>query len=477
MSNKNNKNKIIKELQAEKEALQRQLQNMDVGFIAFIKSRIKKFLNCFKIKNLDLFKNYKITKLKIVLPSLCLLFVVGLVCFFAFAEPANQLPQNQTFLNLAHSHINASSTFPTNYTSASTQTTQADFEQTGAGGFGYSATTTPNSVVGNDDLGVYRSAPIDLGLKTKVANAIITKGGSARVFARSGSVASVSPVEVKRTTTAEFDSGAVKTNINTASNQLKATTETGGGWDLSTASYDSVYFYVGGQDTNPFSMAFKSDGTKMYVMGYGSKKVFQYSLSTAWNVGTASYDSVSFLVSGQDTQPYGIAFKSDGTKMYMLGNTNKKVFQYSLSTAWNVGTASYDSVSFLVSGQNIQPYGIAFKSDGTKMYMLDNTNDKVFQYSLSGTIYAAVSTFESDSLEISSSAQGDKLPIQANVPANTTLACKIKSSVDNITWSAWTATTSLATGLNLFDISALTGKYWQVGFDGTSDGSATWTMG
>ncbi|MBU1684001.1 hypothetical protein KKC56_00845, partial [Patescibacteria group bacterium] len=69
MSNKNNKNKIIKELQAEKEALQRQLQNMDVGFIAFIKSRIKKFLNCFKIKNLDLFKNYKITKLKIVLPS------------------------------------------------------------------------------------------------------------------------------------------------------------------------------------------------------------------------------------------------------------------------------------------------------------------------------------------------------------------------------------------------------------------------
>ena len=69
------------------------------------------------------------------------------------------------------------------------------------------------------------------------------------------------------------------------------------------------------------------------------------------------------------------------------------------------------------------------------------------------------------------------MPIQANVPANTTLACKIKSSVDNITWSAWTATTSLATGLNLFDISALTGKYWQVGFDGTSDGSATWTMG
>ncbi|MBU1767798.1 MAG: hypothetical protein KJ648_06840, partial [Candidatus Omnitrophica bacterium] len=94
------------------------------------------------------------------------------------------------------------------------QTSQADFEAVGSGGFGYSTSSTPGSIVGNDDLGVYRSAPIDLGLKTKLANAVITKGGSARVLARSGSVASVSPVEVKRTTTAEFDAGLVKTNIN-----------------------------------------------------------------------------------------------------------------------------------------------------------------------------------------------------------------------------------------------------------------------
>ncbi|MBU1600368.1 LamG domain-containing protein, partial [bacterium] len=106
-------------------------------------------LNCFKIKNLDLFKNYKITKLKIVLPSLCLLFVVGLVYFFAFAEPADQLPQNQTFLNLAHSHINASTTAPTTYTSTSTYDTQAELEGTSpnvAGGFGYGTGHPPGKV-------------------------------------------------------------------------------------------------------------------------------------------------------------------------------------------------------------------------------------------------------------------------------------------------------------------------------------------
>ncbi|MBU0722693.1 hypothetical protein KKH46_00540 [Patescibacteria group bacterium] len=227
-----------------KQEFQRQqLENRDAGFIVFIKLRIKKFLNLFsslKIKSFKIDSKFKILNSKlfpVAILSIAILSAGALVYFFALAEPADQLPQNQTFLNLAHSHINASTTAPITYTSTSAQTTQADFEQTGSGGFGYSATTTPNSVVGNDDLGVYRSAPIDLGLKTKLANAVITKGGSARVFARSGNGASVSPVEVKRTTTAEFDAGLVKTNINTASNQLKATTETGGGgsWDLSTA--------------------------------------------------------------------------------------------------------------------------------------------------------------------------------------------------------------------------------------------------
>ncbi|MFH1677644.1 MAG: hypothetical protein ABH888_02430, partial [Patescibacteria group bacterium] len=67
------------------------------------KSRIKKFLNLFsslKIKSFKIDSKFKIlnSKLSIIVPSLCLLFVVGLVYFFAFAEPADQLPQNQTSL-------------------------------------------------------------------------------------------------------------------------------------------------------------------------------------------------------------------------------------------------------------------------------------------------------------------------------------------------------------------------------------------
>ena len=100
--------------------------------------------------------------------------------------------------------------------------------------------------------------------------------------------------------------------------------------DVSTASYDSVSFSVQSQDSIPRGVEFSADGTKMYIMGGASKSIYQYTLSTAWAVNTASYDSVSFIVSSQDSAPRNVMFNSDGTKMYILGYQNETVYQYSL---------------------------------------------------------------------------------------------------------------------------------------------------
>jgi len=152
--------------------------------------------------------------------------------------------------------------------------------------------------------------------------------------------------------------------------------------DLANASYDSVSFSVAGQDSAPSSVVFKPDGLKMYVSGSTSDAVYQYTLSTAWDVSTSSYDSVSFSVSGQAGQPY-IQFGDNGSKLYVSDNTSDAIYQYSLSSAWDISTASYDSVSFSVSGQDTVPQGMFFKPDGTKLYLVGFLNDSVFQYSLS----------------------------------------------------------------------------------------------
>ena len=173
------------------------------------------------------------------------------------------------------------------------------------------------------------------------------------------------------------------------------------GYNIENASYDNVSFSVNSQDTGPNGLFFKPDGTKMYVVGTANFYVYQYSLSSAWDLSSASYDSVRFRFLSQDSAPRSIFFKPDGTKMYMLGRANDRVYQYSLSSAWDVSTTSYDSVSFSVGSQDSSPFGIFFKSDGTKMYMVGDNNDRIHQYSLSSAWDLSSASYDNVSLSVS----------------------------------------------------------------------------
>jgi DNA-binding beta-propeller fold protein YncE len=151
-------------------------------------------------------------------------------------------------------------------------------------------------------------------------------------------------------------------------------------WDISTASYVQS-FSVATQDSIPDEIAFKPDGTKMYIVGGSGDDVNEYTLSSAWDVSTASYVQ-NFSVATQDTTPKGIAFKPDGTKMYIVGAAGDDVYEYTLSSAWDVSTALYSGISFSVSSRESGPTGIAFKPDGTKMYIVGSGGDEVNEYTL-----------------------------------------------------------------------------------------------
>ena len=171
-------------------------------------------------------------------------------------------------------------------------------------------------------------------------------------------------------------------------------------WDVSTSSYDSVSFLASSQTTNPACLIFKPDGTKMYILDYGNDDLFQYSLSTAWDVSTASYDSVLFDPSGQETTPRDFKFNADGTKIFLIGSTSDAVHQYSLSTAYDVGTASYDSVSFSATGQTTFPGGLDFNSDASKMYIFNYYNGIMLQYSLPSAYDIANAVYDSVSFTV-----------------------------------------------------------------------------
>jgi len=172
-------------------------------------------------------------------------------------------------------------------------------------------------------------------------------------------------------------------------------------WDLSTASYDSVSFGTATQENTPTGLFFKPDGSKFYLLGFFAKTVFQYSMSTAWDVSTASYDSVSFSVNAEETNPRDVCFKPDGTKMYITGIAGDEINEYSLSTAWDVSTASY-AANFSVASQEVNPNSLSFNPDGDKFWIVGSTSDSVFQYSLSTAWDISTASYDSISFSVSS---------------------------------------------------------------------------
>ena len=169
-----------------------------------------------------------------------------------------------------------------------------------------------------------------------------------------------------------------------------ATTLDWAGFDISSASY-TQNFDVSGQDTIPHGIAFSADGAKMFVIGQLGQDVNEYALSSSFDVSTSVFVD-SFSVSGQDTSPVGLAFNVDGSKMFVIGNSNDNVNEYALSTGFDVSTAVFTD-AFSIGTQEPAPRDVAFSTDGSKMFVIGDNSDKVFEYSLSTSFDVSTSSY------------------------------------------------------------------------------------
>jgi hypothetical protein len=242
-------------------------------------------------------------------------------------------------------------------------------------------------------------------------------------------------------------------------------------WNISTVSCVHDYKTTQGNSTALF---FKPDGTKMYEVDYYEDQVYSYNLSTAWAISSAVYDSVTGPFSIDGVNPQGLFFKPDGTKMYALCSGDDKIHQYTLSTAWDISTASYDDV--YISTQDSNPTGLFFKSDGTKMYEIGSSGDKIYQYTFQDTAYPQISF-------VSPTPDNDETTTNTSVTANVSI---IEENLDEFKWN-WNGTNftifndSLVLMMNFDNVSALGENDTLVkdvsgnGNDGTCSDCPSWT--
>ena len=139
---------------------------------------------------------------------------------------------------------------------------------------------------------------------------------------------------------------------------------------------------VSDEDTIPSSLAFNTDGTKMFVAGRSGDNIYEYACTTGFDVSSCSVVVGGEKdISSEETAPEGLAFNNDGTKMFVVGSSGDDVNEYAC-TAFDVSTCSFTD-AFLVSTQETGPSDLAFNSDGTKMFVTGFIGDDVDEYTLS----------------------------------------------------------------------------------------------
>ena len=166
-----------------------------------------------------------------------------------------------------------------------------------------------------------------------------------------------------------------------------------GTFDASTATFVNATS-VSSEETDPTGITFSSDGTRMFVIGYGGDEINEYTLSTAFDASTATHVNAT-SVSSDEANPTGMAFSNDGTKMFVIGDVGDEINEYTLSTPFDVSTATHvDATS--VSSRESAPQGMAFSNDGAKMFVIGSSGDDINEYTLSTAFDASTAVFVDD---------------------------------------------------------------------------------
>ena len=175
-------------------------------------------------------------------------------------------------------------------------------------------------------------------------------------------------------------------------------------YQLSTATYSGNSLDVYSTENTVRGISFKTDGTKMYIIGISGDEVQTYNLSTAWDLSTATSAGETFNVNSgiaNQTAPSDVNFKPDGTTMWTTCYATDKLVEWSLSTAWNVTTASYVRDIVLTSSHNLpDPEFSRWNSDGTKLFVGTYPSDGFTEFSAS-TAYRIDTLTKTDTINFS----------------------------------------------------------------------------
>ena len=229
-------------------------------------------------------------------------------------------------------------------------------------------------------------------------------------------------------------------------------------WDMGPSNNSKLK--LGGREVARFSnvdrcedIAFSSDGTKMCLLDSFYDNIEQYTLSTAFDISTASNRKVRDI-SDQVSTPIGFGFSNDGNSVFILDSSGPEIVKYNLGSSWDVDDSgwAHDSSFTLTNGPSA-PYGFTFDQNNLTFYI---TTSAIYTYTINSSL--AVNTIAYDGIESSPSAHFSGLGSVESIKA-------IKFNSDGSQVILWGDTDNVLFVAPLstpYELSSLSGTYGRV---------------
>lgn len=154
--------------------------------------------------------------------------------------------------------------------------------------------------------------------------------------------------------------------------------------DFSSYNGDNLNVATSGARGSDFSQ----DGSRFYILGRTSANILEYRLSDSWNVESGSYVR-EFSIAGEmgsrdqpDNASNGFFIRKDGRRMWVFNRT--EIWEYSLSDSWNISSANQTGYRDL-SGTIVRGHDFDFSPDGRFLYVDDRVQEAIYQFRLSST--------------------------------------------------------------------------------------------
>ena len=152
-------------------------------------------------------------------------------------------------------------------------------------------------------------------------------------------------------------------------------------WETQPVKFDSGNEFALTEDDFMYGVAFKDDGTKMFLTGIEFNRVYEYTLSAAWDITSPTFVRSYNLGFGTDFAT-SIVIGNNGTRRIVsrVGETdpaNDRVYSYNLNIAWSLASVTATANSALPG-----LWGIALNTTGTALFAAKFEDQIVEKYTV-----------------------------------------------------------------------------------------------